>query len=326
MLGGNPLHDRYRFRFWREPRAFAEPPKTGSLGRFLGFLQCLILASFTIAGPNYVSMAAAEAENPRVVMPRAHSKVFYRLVAFFVLSSLAAGINVAYNDRELMEVFQSGRPGAAASPYVVAMNRLRIRVLPDTVNAAILSSVFSAGNSHVYCASRSRFGLALEGKAPRVLRRCTGSGVPIYCVLTVLVFSLVSFLQVSNGTAVVLGWFTILVTASQLINFSVMAITSLQFKAACDVQGLAWSSLPDRGWGQPWVARYALTGCLLVTFVGGTRSFSPAIGTSPPFSFPTPGSGLPRPVCGKEGAAVSGTEYLGKRVWIRGRRGFYGHV
>lgn len=275
MLGGNPLHDRYGFRFWSEPGAFAELHKTGSLGRFLGFLQCLILASFTIAGPDYVSMAAGETENPRVVMPRAYNKVFYRLMAFFVLGSLAVGINVPYNDRELMEAFQNGRPGAAASPYVVSMNRLRIRVLPDIVNAAILSSAFSAGNSYVYCASRSLFGLALEGKAPRVLRRCTGSGVPIYCVLVVLVFSLISFLQVSNGTAVVLGWFTSLVTASQLINFSVMAVTFLHFKAACDAQGLARSSLPYRSWGQPWVARYALTGCLLMTFVGGYTVFLP---------------------------------------------------
>ena len=58
MLGGNPLHDRFGFRYWRDPGAFAELYKTGSLGRFLGFLQCLILASFTIAGPDYVSMAA----------------------------------------------------------------------------------------------------------------------------------------------------------------------------------------------------------------------------------------------------------------------------
>jgi amino acid transporter len=64
MLGGNPLHDRYGFRYWRVPGSFAELYRTGDLGRFLGFLQCLIQASFTIAGPDYVSMAAGEAENP----------------------------------------------------------------------------------------------------------------------------------------------------------------------------------------------------------------------------------------------------------------------
>jgi amino acid transporter len=170
-LGGNPLGDRYGFRYWNEPGAFAELYYEGNLGRFLGFLQCLIMASFTIAGPDYVAMAAGESENPREVMPRAFNAVFYRLTFFFVLGSLAVGINVPYNDPELIAAFENEEPGAAASPYVVSMNRLRIQVLPDIVNALVLASAFSAGNSYVYCASRSLFGLALEGKAPKILTR-----------------------------------------------------------------------------------------------------------------------------------------------------------
>lgn len=176
MLGGNPLHDRFGFRYWNNPGAFAELYDVGSLGRFLGFLQCLIQASFTIAGPDYVSMAAGEAENPREVMPKAYNGVFYRLTAFFVLGSLAVGILVPHDDAELMAAFKDGLPGAAASPYVVAMNRLKIKVLPDIVNAMVLASAFSAGNSYVYCASRSLFGLALEGKAPKFLRKCNKQG------------------------------------------------------------------------------------------------------------------------------------------------------
>lgn len=127
--------------------------------------------------------------------------------------------------------------------------------------------------------------MALEGKAPQVLRRCARKGVPIYCVLVVLLFSLLSFLQVSNGTAVVLSWFTSLVTASQLINFCVMAFSFLRFKAACEAQGLARDSLPYKGWGQPWVAWYALTGCLIMTFVGGYTVFLPGHWNVPTFLF-----------------------------------------
>lgn len=254
MLGGNPLGDRFGFRYWQDPGAFAEYYHEGHLGKFMGFLQCLIQASFTIAGyveslsfsraltpatrltplhrPDYVSMAAGEAQNPRVVMPRAYNAVFYRLTAFFVLGSLAVGILVPYNDQEMSTAFSSGAPGAAASPYVVAMNRLHIRVLPDIVNAMVLTAAFSAGNSYVYCASRSLMGLALEGKAPRIFAKCTRRGVPIYSVLLVLLISLLSFLQVGSGSAVVLSWFVSLVTASQLINFSVMAFTYMRFLKA----------------------------------------------------------------------------------------------
>lgn len=285
MLGGNPLHDRFGFRYWREPGAFVERYKKGNLGRFLGFLQCLIQASFTIAGPDYVSMAAGEAQNPRIVMPKVFKTVFFRLTAFFMLGSLAVGINVPSNDPELIAALTNGKPGAAASPYVIAMTRLKIRVLPHIVNATVLSAAFSAGNSYVYCASRSLFGLALEGKAPRFLTKCTRRGVPIYCVLIVLLFSLLSFLQLSQGTAVVLSWFVSLVTASQLINFSVMAFTFIRFKAACEAQGLSRDKLPYKGWGQPFLAWYALAGCFTMAFVGGYTVFLPGKWSVPTFLF-----------------------------------------
>lgn len=211
MLGGNPLGDRFGFRYWNEPGAFAEYYKTGDTGKFLGFLSALITASFTIAGPDYVSMAAGETVNPRVVLPRAYNGVFYRLTAFFVLGVLCVGILVPYDDKTMAAAFDNDEPGAAASPYVISMDRLQIPVLPHIVNAVVLTACFSAGNSYVYCASRSLYGLALEGKAPRVLTKCTKQGVPVYCVGAVLLIALLSFLQVSNGASVVLNWFVNLV-------------------------------------------------------------------------------------------------------------------
>ncbi|KAH7631204.1 hypothetical protein SMAC4_07364 [Sordaria macrospora] len=285
MVGGNPLGDRFGFRYWKEPGAFTELYYTGSLGRWLGFLQCLIQASFTIAGPDYVAMAAGEAENPRVVMPRAFNAVFYRLTAFFVLGSLAVGILVPYNDAEMALAFSSGAPGAAASPYVVAMNRLRIRVLPDIVNAMVLTAAFSAGNSYVYCASRSLYGLALEGKAPKALLKCTRSGVPIYCVIVVLCIGLLAFLQVSNNAAVVLSWFVSLVTASQLINYSVTCTAYLRWYSALKAQGISRDKLPYKGLFQPYAGWYGLCGCFVMTFVGGYTVFLPGQWNVPTFLF-----------------------------------------
>ncbi|KAK3900778.1 general amino acid permease AGP2 [Staphylotrichum tortipilum] len=285
MLGGNPLHDRFGFRYWRDPGAFATLYHSGALGRFLGFLQCLIQASFTIAGPDYVAMAAGEAENPRKVMPRAFNAVFYRLTVFFVLGSLAVGIVVPANDEEMRVAFNTGAPGAAASPYVVAMNRLKIRVLPDIVNAMVLTAAFSAGNSYVYCASRSLYGLALEGKAPAIFRRCTARGVPVYAVGVVLAIALLAFLQVSNDAAVVLQWFVNLVTASQLINFSAISLTYLRFHAALKAQGVERRTLPYVGPLQPYAAWYALAGCFVMTFVGGYTVFLPGKWDVPTFLF-----------------------------------------
>ncbi|KAI3325209.1 amino acid transporter [Xylariaceae sp. AK1471] len=274
-VGGNPQHDHFGFRYWYEPGAFAEYYSTGSLGRFQGFLQCLIFASLAVAGPDYVSMAAGEAENPRGVLPKAFNAVFYRLTTFFCLGSLAVGVLVPYDDPELAAAFAENRPGAAASPYVVAMNRLGIPILPHIVNALILTAAFSAGNSYVYCASRSLYGLALEGKAPKFLTRCTRKGVPIYCVIFVLLIALLAFLQVSQGSSVVLSWFVSLVTASQLINYSVVCVTYLCFHRALKAQGISRGSLPYKGYMQPYAAYYALTATFIFALVGGYTVFLP---------------------------------------------------
>jgi len=48
-------------------------------------------------------------------MPRAFTSIVYRLVAFFILGSLACGIVVPYNDPNLLS---NTKPTAAGSPYV----------------------------------------------------------------------------------------------------------------------------------------------------------------------------------------------------------------
>jgi amino acid transporter len=41
ILGGNPQGDRFGFRYWKNPGAFAELYKTGNLGKKIGFLAML---------------------------------------------------------------------------------------------------------------------------------------------------------------------------------------------------------------------------------------------------------------------------------------------
>ncbi|KAJ0382938.1 hypothetical protein COL922a_011495 [Colletotrichum nupharicola] len=147
LVGGNPRHDTFGFRYWYDPGAFRELYREGSLGRFLGLMYCLIQAAFVIDGPEYVSMTAGEAENPRKVLPKAYRSIFWRLTTFFVLGSLAVGIVVPSDDPKLKEAYSSSKGGAAGSPYVRSMDILGIHILPHIVNALILTSAFSAGNS-----------------------------------------------------------------------------------------------------------------------------------------------------------------------------------
>ena len=74
-------------------------------------------------------MAAGEAVNPRVVMPKAYKAVVWRLTIFFVLGSLAVGINVPYNDIDLKNAYETSAAGAKASPYVLRLFVLSFQVL-----------------------------------------------------------------------------------------------------------------------------------------------------------------------------------------------------
>ncbi|KAJ7444891.1 general amino acid permease AGP2 [Mycena latifolia] len=273
MIGGNPLRDTYGFRNWDPSKVagapFAEHIETGSLGRFLGFLTCLIQASFTIAGPDYVSMTAGEAELPRRTLPRAFNSVFY----------------LPYSDPDLLKALSDAKPGAGSSPYVIAMQRMQIPVLPHIVNALILTSIFSAGNGYVYCASRTLFGLALQGKAPKILARCTGNGVPVYSVAVTLAIALLSFLQVSNNASVVLEWFVNLVTASQLLNYAIISFTYLKFYHAMQAQGISRERLPHRSFWQPFCGYYAFVGTFIMAFVSGWTVFLPGNWDIPTFLF-----------------------------------------
>lgn len=245
MVGGNPKHDAYGFRYWKNPGSFAEYVTTGSLGRFEGFLGAYFEASFTIVGPEYVSMVAGEAIFPRKTIKQAFKTMYWRFGIFFILGALCVGIILPSNDPTLLELLDAGNTGTAqASPYVIAMQNLGITVLPDIVNALMVTSIFSAGNSYVYCASRTLYGLAIDGHAPKFLRKTTKTGIPIYCFLVTMIFPFLSFLSVSSGASEGLKWLANLTQASQLLDYCFMCITYLFFYRGMKAQGFDRSSLP----------------------------------------------------------------------------------
>lgn len=124
MCGGNPKHDAYGFRYWGNPGSFREHHSTGSLGQFEGFLAALWSASFTVVGPEYIAMVAAEAKRPRTYIKSAFKTVYWRFGIFFIMGALCVGIVIPYNDPKLVEIYGGSGDGsgtAAASPYVIAM-------------------------------------------------------------------------------------------------------------------------------------------------------------------------------------------------------------
>lgn len=278
MVGGNPQHDVYGFRYWKNPGAFAEFSSTGMLGQFEGFLAALWAASFTCVGPEFVSIVAAEAKHPRIYIKTAYKIVYLRILVFYIGSAIAVGILVPFNEPTMTAIFngETGHSGsAAASPYIIAMGNLGIGVLPHIITALISTTIFAAGNSVTYYGIRSLYGLSIEGRAPKFLRKTTKQGVPIYCVAVVMVFPFLSFLQMSSGSAQVLTWLINLATGCTIVDYIVIAITYICFHRATVVQKFDRKSLPYRGWFQPYSAWLALVWEILIITFYGYKSFSP---------------------------------------------------
>ncbi|ODV98607.1 hypothetical protein PACTADRAFT_184776 [Pachysolen tannophilus NRRL Y-2460] len=256
MVGANPHRDAYGFRNWNEPSPMVEYLTTGNLGRFQGFLACLIQASFTIAGPDYVASVAGEikGEVRKKNLPKAFKQVFFRLTFMFIGGALCVGIVCSSRDSQLISAISESRPGAGSSPYVIAMKNLDIPVLPDIVNALLVLSAFSAGNSYTYCTSRTLYGLAKNGKTPKFLTHCTKNGVPMYCVLISLCWGLLSLLELGTNSSIVLDWIINLVTQCQLLNYFLICSTYCFFYKALKYKGIDRKDLYFRAWYQPYLA------------------------------------------------------------------------
>ncbi|KAF7375335.1 General amino acid permease AGP2 [Mycena sanguinolenta] len=275
MVGGNPEHDAFGFRNWNVPGGpFVAYIYEGSLGHFLGLLSSLVQASWTVSGPEFIAMTAGEAAHPRRTLPRSFRSLIGRLIVFFVLGALAVGILVPYTDPELLAT-TTARPGAGSSPYVIAMQRLNLGGLAHVVNALVMLSIFSAGNNYVYTASRTLFGMALEGRVPRVLAKCTADGIPVYSVCVTMLLSLLAFLQLGSTSGVVLQWITRFGTASAMANYAMIAFTYIRFHAALKAQGIPRESLPYRSSWQPFCGYYAFIASFTMMFLSGYVVFVP---------------------------------------------------
>lgn len=268
-LGGGPTKDRLGFRYWKNPGALTEQIAAGDTGRFLSFFSTLVNAAFSYGGVEMVAVAAGEAENPRRNIPKAVRRVFWRILFFYVLGSLAIGVLVPYNDERLLK----GGATGARSPWVIAVYRANIPVLPHIINAVILSSASSSANAFLYTGSRYLFGVAQNKQAPQFLLKCSKTGVPYYCVAITATVSLLTFLCVTTGAAAVFTWFLNLVTIAQLFSWCSICIAYLRFKKALEAQGIDRNTLVFKSPFQPYTAYFGLFFFAIIIVFNGFKVF-----------------------------------------------------
>ncbi|KAI1204749.1 proline-specific permease [Annulohypoxylon truncatum] len=273
FFGGGPNHDPLYFRYWQDPPgAFVPYLVPGSTGRFLAYWTAFVRAGFSfITSPELIALSAGETVAPRRNIPKAARRFVWRLAIFYGLGSLAIGVIVPNDDGQLL----SGDSNASASPYVIGIARAGIRGLNHVINAAILTSAWSAGNAFCYSGSRVLYSMAVNGQAPRVFGLTTRRGVPWVAVLFTLAIACLAFLNVSNSGAQVFAWFTNISTISGFIAWIVILITYLRFRKAVQHHGQL-EALPFRTPLQPGATYAVLFLVSLLTLTNGFQVFFPA--------------------------------------------------
>jgi amino acid transporter len=270
-LGGGPDKQRIGFRYWKNPGAVARAGLVDDIGsdRFIAILTVIVQAAFSFQSMEIVAITASETESPRRNIAKAVKRVFWRILIFYILGTLITGMLVPYNDPALLRATGN----AAQSPYVIAIRRAGIKVLPSIINAAILTSAFSAGNSFVYVASRICYGLAIRGQAPKLFSRVTKAGLPLNAVIFSALFSLLTFMTVSSGAATVFGWFVNLSTVSGFIGWWVMNCTYLFFYHGYKKQGFDTKALFYHNSLQPYLSWWGIFWATFFLVISGLRTW-----------------------------------------------------
>ena len=137
---------------------------------------------------------------------------------------------------------------AATSPFVLAASDAGIKAIPSIVNAVCLTSAWSASNQSILAGTRTLYGLAVKGHAPKIFLRTTKWGIPYMCVLLQILFSLLSYMCVSNSAMNVFWWFVDLTAAGTLVSWITIALNHIRLLQALKKQGISPDQLP---WHNP---------------------------------------------------------------------------
>ncbi|KKY20308.1 putative amino acid permease [Phaeomoniella chlamydospora] len=252
------------FKYWHDPGAFADSIN--------GVARTFVIAGTLYAGTEMVGITAGESKNPRKSVPLAIRQVFFRIAFFYIGMMFFIGILIPYDDPRLL----SADSKTAASPLTISLSDANIQPAAHVINALIVISVISAGNSSLYVASRTLVFMARtpNPKAPRFLGRTNSHGVPWTALIFSNIFACISF--VSVGPAGAGKVYDALITLSGVATFIVWAIIGIvhvRFRRAMKLQGQIVEELPYQAMWYPWGTYASIAANIFLIFFQGYTAF-----------------------------------------------------
>ncbi|EKG14307.1 Amino acid/polyamine transporter I [Macrophomina phaseolina MS6] len=249
------------FKYWHDPGAFADGIN--------GVARTFVIAGTLYAGTEMVGITAGESANPRKAVPRAINQVFWRILIFYIGMMFFIGILIPYTDSRLIGKGSK----TASSPLTISMTDANIGVAAHLINALIVISVISAGNSALYVSSRTIIHLAQSSMAPKFLGKTNKGGVPWAALLFSNFFACIAFLSQSSNAGVL---YEALITLSGVATFIVWAVIEwvhIRFRQAMKAQGQSIDALPFKALWYPYGTYACLAANVFLIFFQGYTAF-----------------------------------------------------
>ena len=233
------------------------------VGGMLAIINVFLVAGFSFSGTEIVGLAAGESENPQENVPKAIKTVFWRILLFYIGAIIVIAFLIPFTNENLLK---SGADSIAYSPFTMVFERCGIAFAASVMNAVILTSVLSCGNSGLYVASRMLYSLAKEGKAPKFLSKVNKRGVPINALYATTIVACSAFFASLIGDGKI---YYILYNASGITAFFAwlgIGICHYRFRKAYIAQGRDLKDLKFKAKFYPFGPIISIIICVIVIF------------------------------------------------------------
>ncbi|WLH67420.1 amino acid permease [Pseudomonas sp. FP2309] len=193
-----------------------------------GLVMAMAIIMFSFGGLEMLGFTAAEADQPRTVIPKAINQVIYRILIFYI-GALVVLLSLTPWDSLLSTLNASG-DAYSGSPFVQVFSMLGSNTAAHILNFVVLTAALSVYNSGTYCNSRMLLGMAEQGDAPRALAKIDKRGVPVRSILASAAVTLVAVLMNYFIPQHALELLMSLVVATLVINWAMISFSHFKFR------------------------------------------------------------------------------------------------
>lgn len=244
-----------------------DAPFTGGFG---AMFSIFFIAGFSFQGTELVGIAAGESENPEENVPKAIKRVFWRILLFYIVAIGITGLIIPYTNPNLLG---GDIDTVAISPFTLVFEKAGLAFAASLMNAVILTSILSAGNSGLYASTRMLWAIAKDGQAPKMFANIDKRGIPMNALIATTIVGAFAFLTSIFGDQV----FSWLLNASGLSGFIAwigIAICHYRFRRAFIAQGHDLSELKYKAKWYPIGPIIAFAMCMFVIIGQNYQAFT----------------------------------------------------